>query len=83
MRQAIDWEQRIYVVSADFPEIERFALQAQVHRATVSVASNIAEGAVRETGAAFARLMELVSGALMESMCKARMVRNLGYIKTR
>jgi four helix bundle protein len=34
----------IYKLTADFPASERFGLTNQVRRASVSVASNIAEG---------------------------------------
>ena len=37
----------IYSLSAHFPESERYALTDQIHRAVVSITSNIAEGTSR------------------------------------
>lgn len=79
-RKAIEWAQGIYVVSAGFPEAERFGLQAQMRRAAVSVASNIAEGAGRYATADFARFMEIAYGSLMETVCQCTIALNLGYI---
>jgi four helix bundle protein len=79
-QKAIEWAQGIYVVSAGFPEAERFGLQAQMRRAAVSVASNIAEGAGRYTAADFARFVEIAYGSLMETVCQATIAHNLGYM---
>ncbi len=79
-RKAIEWAQGIYVVSAGFPEAERFGLQVQMRRAAVSVASNIAEGAGRYASADFARFMEIAYGSLMETVCQCTIALNLGYI---
>lgn len=79
-KKAIEWAQGIYVVSAGFPEAERFGLQAQMRRAAVSVASNIAEGAGRYTAVDFARFMEIAYGSLMETVCQATIALNLGYM---
>lgn len=38
---------KIYVITNDFPDSEKFGLVAQLRRAVISVCSNIAEGASR------------------------------------
>ena len=48
-QRAIELSLAIYKLSASFPETEKFGLTNQLRRASVSVASNIAEGYGRST----------------------------------
>ena len=48
-QKAIDFVEKIYKVTEQFPADERFGLVSQMRRAAVSIASNIAEGAARQT----------------------------------
>jgi four helix bundle protein len=43
-QRAIQLSLAIYELTSTFPDSERFGLTNQLHRASVSVASNIAEG---------------------------------------
>ncbi|MDQ2702817.1 MAG: four helix bundle protein [Pseudomonadota bacterium] len=54
----------VYRASADFPEQERFGLVAQVRRAVVSVASNIAEGAGRGSRPLIQRVAAMLSALI-------------------
>jgi four helix bundle protein len=56
----------VYRVSRSFPKEEAFALTSQIRRASVSVASNIAEGSGRNSDADFAHFLEISYGSLME-----------------
>ena len=49
-QQAMDLAEATYRATEQFPEEERYGLVTQLRRATVSVASNIAEGHARSTG---------------------------------
>jgi len=48
-RNLIVWQkafllsQKVYTITRDFPDFEKFALADQMRRASVSIASNIAE----------------------------------------
>ena len=67
-QKAVDWAQRIYAVTASFPNDERFGLTAQLRRSAVSVPSNIAEGSGRGSDRDFARFLEISYGSLMEAL---------------
>lgn len=70
----------IYSVSGNFPEAERFALTAQIHRAAVSVTSNIAEGTSRTSNKDKAHFLEMSYGSLMEVVSQLQIAMDLGYI---
>ena len=70
----------IYGVSGNFPEAERFALTAQIHRAAVSVTSNIAEGTSRTSNKDKAHFLEMSYGSLMEVVSQLQIAMDLGYI---
>ena len=65
-RLSVDWVEEIYRESARWPKDERFGLVAQVRRAAVSVASNIAEGAERRTTGEFQQFLGIAQGSLAE-----------------
>lgn len=50
-RLAMALAERVYEITAKYPEHERFGLTAQTRRAAVSVPSNVAEGQPRPRGA--------------------------------
>lgn len=58
-QKAVELAQLAYKVTAGFPNDERFGLTSQIRRSAVSVASNIAEGAGRNTDKDFKTLSVL------------------------
>lgn len=56
----------IYSALRQFPENERYGLVSQIKRASVSVSSNIAEGATRTSLKDQAHLYQLAFSSLME-----------------
>src|SRR5690606_31048270 len=57
----------VFRLSRSWPRDEMFAPTSQVRRAASSVATNIAEGAGRNSDADFARFLEQAYGSLMET----------------
>lgn len=65
-QRAINLAERVYTLTADFPNDERFGLVSQLRRSAVSVASNIAEGSARNTKGEFTQFLGIASGSLAE-----------------
>ena len=70
---------RIYSVTNAFPADERFGLTSQIHRASVSVPSNIEEGAARDSRKEFIHFLTIARGSLSELDTQLRIARNLGF----
>ena len=65
-QKSIDLSEDIYQLVKGFPDDEKFGLTSQLKRASVSVASNIAEGTSRRTTVDFSRFLSMSLGSLFE-----------------
>lgn len=70
----------IYSVTSDFPDAEKFGLTNQLRRASVSIPSNIAEGASRSSGKDFSRFLEIAIGSAYEVETQLLISSDLGFI---
>ena len=70
----------IYTLTKTFPREELFGLTAQMRRAAVSVAANIAEGFSRKGKPDKARFMNVAQGSLEEVRYYFILARDLGYL---
>lgn len=68
-----------YRVTQPWPETEKFGLIGQIRRASVSIASNIAEGSARGTDADYARFLRMAQGSLAETITLLEIARDLEY----
>lgn len=57
---------QVYFLVEKLPSREKFGLQSQLSRATVSIPSNIAEGSSRSSEIEFKRFLEIAMGSLFE-----------------
>lgn len=64
--KAMSVAEKIYLISADFPLEEKFGLTSQIRRSAVSVPSNIAEGAGRNTKGEFKNFLSIANGSAYE-----------------
>ena len=65
-QEAKDLCLKVYTLSESFPETEKFGLTSQIKRSVVSIPSNIAEGAGRNTDKDFIRFIAIALGSLFE-----------------
>jgi S23 ribosomal protein. len=70
----------IYEISATFPDSEKFGLINQLRRASVSVPSNIAEGASRKSNKDFSRFLEITIGSCYEIETQLLIANDLGFL---
>ena len=70
----------LYKISSTFPNEEKFGLTNQIRRASVSIESNLAEGAGRSTSKDFSRFIDIAQGSAFEVKCQILIARDLNYI---
>ncbi len=78
--ESVNFTTEIYKIINAFPSFEKFALADQLRRASVSIASNIAEGSARESEREFAHFLSISLGSAFEDETQLQIAHNLGYI---
>ena len=78
---AMEFVGDIYKVTRNFPPEERFGLCNQIRRATISIPSNIAEGAARQNPREMIQFVYISLGSLAEVDTQLEIARNLGFIE--
>ena len=79
--QAIELVLAIYQTTIRFPKEERFSLTAQIRRAAISIPSNIAEGAARQTKKEFINYLHMAQGSLSELDTQLELAKRLDYFE--
>jgi four helix bundle protein len=78
---AMDLTVDIYRLTDKFPAEERFGRTQQIRRATVSIPSNIAEGAYRNSDKEFNHFLGVASGSSGEVYTPLELAKRLGYLQ--
>lgn len=77
---SINFARDVYLVTARFPDSERYGLISQLRRSAVSISSNIAEGSGRASDGDFARFLEIAYGSLMEVVSQLHVAKLQEYV---
>ncbi len=65
-KKSVDLSVKCYELTQNFPRSEIYGLTSQIRRASVSVASNIAEGYGRKSRAEYVHFLHIALGSLRE-----------------
>ncbi len=71
---------QIYIITRAFPSYEKFGLASQMQRASVSISSNIAEGAGRNSKNEFIHFLNIATGSAFELETQINVSKDLEYI---
>ncbi|MCX5814189.1 MAG: four helix bundle protein [Proteobacteria bacterium] len=78
--KSIDFVINVYEMTKSFPKSEEFILTGQLRRAVVSITSNIAEGAGRQTKKEFIQFLHMAQGSASEVDTQLEIAYRLGYL---
>ncbi len=78
-QRAIGMVKDVYRLTSGFPASEAYGLTSQMRRSAVSVPSNIAEGAARNTDKEFLHFLSLARGSLSELETQLVIAKEIGF----
>ena len=70
----------IYEKTKSFPKDELFGLTSQIRRSSISIPSNISEGAARESNKDFLRFLFIAQGSIAELDTQLIISNNLNFL---
>jgi four helix bundle protein len=80
-KKAIEFVAEIYKITRNFPKDEIYGLTSQIRRAAVSIPSNIAEGAARNSTKEFIQFLYIALGSASETETQLIIAKEIGYIE--
>jgi len=79
-KKAVDFVVLVYKGTENFPSEEKFGLTSQIRRASVSIPSNIAEGAARTSEKEFLYFLSNSQGSASEVSTQLLITEKLGFL---
>lgn len=79
-KDSMELTTKVYKLTADFPSDERFNLTSQIRRCAISIPSNIAEGAGRNTNGDFNRFLGIATASSYELETQLIIAQKLGIV---
>ena len=81
-QKSMSWVTLVYSLTSKIPESEKFGLISQIRRSSVSIPSNIAEGAGRNTKKDFDNFLGISLGSSFELDTQLVISNRLGYVSS-
>jgi len=82
-KKAMNLTSEVYALTENFPSKEQFGLINQIRRSSVSIASNIAEGAGRNSKAEFKQFIRIAVGSTFELETQLLISQSVSYCKSK
>ena len=79
-KEGMSLVEKIYLITAKFPKEEIYGLRSQMRRCAVSIPSNIAEGAARNSVKEYIQFLYVSLGSLSELETQVEIALRLGYL---
>ena len=79
-QRSMDLVERVYRLTASFPQSEQWGLTSQMRRAVISVPSNIAEGYGRQATGEYRHHLSIGRGSLLELETQVLLSKRLKYL---
>lgn len=76
----MDLVKEVYLITAELPKEEKFGLISQIRRCVVSIPSNIAEGAGRNSKNEFYQFLGIAFGSTYELQTQLQLLIDLNFI---
>ncbi len=80
-QKSVELTKEIYKLTSTFPSKEQFGLISQMNRSSVSIASNIAEGAGRNSNGEFKQFLGIATGSLFELETQLIISKELNFVQ--
>lgn len=78
----MDLASDLYAISAGFPKEEVYGLTLQIRRSAVSIPSNIAEGAARNSSKEFIQYLYIALGSSAELETQLLLAQRMGFLRS-
>lgn len=79
-QRSMEVAKAVYETTAKFPANERYGLTSQINRSAVSIPSNIAEGAGRNSDKEFIQFLSIALGSAFELETQLILAKSFGLI---
>ncbi len=79
-QKTMDFAEKVYKYTKRFPSEEKFGLTSQLNRSSVSIPSNIAEGAGRESKKEFSQFLSVAMGSCFEAETQVLLANRFGFL---
>ena len=80
-QKSMDLVEKVYEIVSSFPKEEKYGLISQIQRSAVSIPSNIAEGAGRNSNKEFRNFLGIANGSSNELVTQLIISMKVNYVK--